>query len=300
MRALLAALFLAAAALPAAAQNCENVKSGLDAVERIQNPSRDIVGHDLDQIAERGFITFAVYEDFKPWSWEEGGQPKGVDIDVGKLIAEAIGVEARFIFRQSDENVDADLRNNVVRGPVTGGEAANVMLHVPYDRELGCRNELVVLTGQYFNEQIAIAYSVAKYPDSKPVPAYFRFDKVGVENDSLADFYLSSIGNGQIIPNMTRYHDVEAAMRGLEAGEVAAVMAPLGQIEASMNAETVAVHTPPLPGLARAQWTLGVAVRFNWRDVSYAVDDAIRAAVEDGRMEKIFKSHGLTWLAPKW
>ena len=40
-----------------------------------QNASRDIVGQDLDQIQERGFMTFAAYEDFPPWSYEESGKP---------------------------------------------------------------------------------------------------------------------------------------------------------------------------------------------------------------------------------
>jgi len=220
-----------------------------------------------------------------------------------KVTAEVINLlgtalEARA--RAAGENVDADLMNNVVRGLVTGGEAANVMLHVPYDRELGCRNEPVVLTGQYFYEKLAIAYNETKFGDKKPVPAYFRFDKVGVENDSISDFYLSGIGNGQLVPNMVRYANVKAAIAGMAAGEVDAVMGPLGEIEAMLPDEGFGVHTPPLPGLARSQWTLGVAVRFNWRDVSYAVDDALRAAVEDGRMAAIFAAHGLTWTAPEW
>ena len=32
-----------------------------------------------------------------------------------------------------------------------------------------------------------------------------RYDTVGVENDSLSDFYLSGIAGGQIIPKMKRF-----------------------------------------------------------------------------------------------
>ena len=35
-----------------------------------QNASRDIVGADIDTIIDRGYIDFAVYEDFAPWSFE--------------------------------------------------------------------------------------------------------------------------------------------------------------------------------------------------------------------------------------
>lgn len=297
-RAVIAAGLLALAA-PAAAQNCESIKSGLGVNQKAQNASRDIIGQSLDDIVERGWIEFAVYEDFAPWSHEEAGQLAGVDIDVGHLIAGELGVEARFVATQADESVDGDLRNNVWKGAVIGGEVSNVMLHVPYDRELGCRNEMVVLTGQYFNESLAIAFSRAEYPDGGPVPAFFRFDTVGVENDSLSDFYLSSLAGGQVIPKMTRYPSHADAMAALRAGEVMAVMGARGQLEQGLD-DTLDIHAPPLPGLAKAKWTIGVALRHNWRPLGYAVDDAIRAAVADGRMEAIFAKHGLSYTAPDW
>lgn len=296
---LLAVLLTCVWAFAAQAQNCENVKSGLGVNQKPQNASRDIKGQDLDTIIERGWIEFAVYDDFAPFSKQEGETLAGVDIDVGRLIADELGVEARFRVVAAGENVDADLRYNVWQGALVGGEVANVMLHVPYDHELGCRNEQVVLTGQYFNETLAIAYAKSQYPDGGPVPAFFRYDTVGVENDSIADFYLSGIGNGQIIGNMKRYADYGEAMRGLRDGEVMAVMGPLSQLEAGMD-ETIEVHQPPLVGLARSKWTLGVAVRMNWRPLGYSVDDAVRAAVEDGRMAAIFEKHGLTYTKPEW
>ena len=282
----------------AQARNCREATFGVEAAERLQNASRDIVGQDIDEIQDRGFITFAVYEDFAPWSFREGGELRGVDIEVGRLIAEDLGVEARFIERGAGENVDADLRNNVVWGPIVGGAVANVMLHVPYDRELQCRNELVVLNGLYFDESLAIAYREDMH-DRPPTPAFFRFDTVGVENDSISDFYLSGLAGGQIVPKMTRYPTTAAAMDALAAGEVSAVMGPLGQIEhGAKGVDGLGVHQPPLVGLAASRWPLGVAVRHNWRPLSYAVEDAINAGLADGRVAAIFESYGLTHTPP--
>ncbi len=283
----------------AAAQNCGSIKSGLDAKRKPQNASRDIVGKSLDEIQERGWIQFAVYSDFAPYSFKNDGKLRGIDIDLGKAIAKDIDVEARFYVTDAGENVDADLRFNVWKGRLIGGSISNVMLHIPYNRELGCRNEQVVLNGQYYTERLAIAYRKSAYPDGGPVPAYFRFDTVGVENDSLSDFYLSGVAGGQIIPKMTRYKSTGEAMAGLREGKTKAVMGPLAQLEFGANDE-IAVHTPPLPGLALGVWTLGVAVRHNWRPLSYAVDDAVRAAVQDGRMKEIFGKYGLTYNPPKW
>ena len=290
------ALILAA---PAFGQNCEGVKSGLDAERKPQNVGRDIIGQSLDDIMDRGWIQFAVYENFPPYSYEENGVLKGIDIDLGRVIADDLGVEARFYQTAAGENVEADLRNNVSRGSLIGGSISNVMLHVPYNRELACRNELVVLTGQYFNESLAIAFSRETYPDGGPVPAYFRYDTVGVENDSISDFYLSSVANGQLIGNMTRYSSPEEAMAALQAGEVDAVMGAKAQLEHGLT-DALDIHQPPLPGLAIGNWTLGVAVRHNWRPLAYTVDDSIRAAVQDGRMEAIFASHGLSFSPPDW
>ncbi len=256
-------------------------------------------GASYDEIIKRGWISFGVYEDFPPYSWTEGDTHRGTDVELGRLIAEALGVEARFRSVGADENVDDDLRNHVWKGPLIGGGVVNVMLHIPYDRELAIRNELVVLTGLYMTESVAIAYRKAAYPDGAPTPGYFRFHTVGVENDSLADFYLSSLAGGQLIPNMRRFTTPSAAMAALRSGEVSAVMGARAQLEHGVT-DGLAVHQPPLPGLAIGQWLVGIAVRHTYRQLSYAVDGAIQAAVEDGRLAAIFERYGLTWRAPSW
>ncbi|WP_240705112.1 substrate-binding periplasmic protein [Pacificoceanicola onchidii] len=263
-----------------------------------QNTGRDIVGKELDQIMEQGHMLFAVYEDFPPYSWEEGGAPRGVDIEIARIIAQDLGVEARFNFVAAGENLDADLRFNIWKGALIGGRIANVMMRIPYDSAFKCRVEQVVFTGQYAGESIAIAYDKASYPEDKPVPAYFRFDSVGVENDSIADFYLSGLAGGQLLNNIHRFTTTGDAMAALNAGQIKAVMGPLGELEHGL-ADSSAVHQPPLPGFAVGDWTLGVAVNFRYRPLAYAVDDAINYALQDGRIPAIYESYGLTHQAPE-
>ncbi|MCE8507818.1 transporter substrate-binding domain-containing protein [Ruegeria pomeroyi] len=295
LRVALAVLLLGTGLAPAWAQTrcADHVPQA-----RPQNAGRDIVGADLDTIQERGWISFAVYEDYPPWSWEENGAPKGVDIDLGHLIAGELGVEARFTLVAAGENLEADLRNWIWKGPIVGGRVANVMLHVPYDSNFACRVEQVVFTGQYHVERMGIAFGKAEYPEDKPVPAYFRFDTVGVENDSIADFYLTAFPGGQLRGNIRRYPDMGAAMAGLAAGEVKTAMGPLAQLEHGLTAD-LDVHSPPLPGFATGSWTVGVGVHFAYRPLAYAVDDAIVAGIGDGRIEEIFRSYGLTFSPPE-
>jgi len=295
----LAAFAFALSGGTAFAQNCANVKSGVDANRKPQNTAREFVGKSLDQIQDQGHMMFAVYEDFPPYSYKDKGKLVGVDVDLARLIAKDLGVEARFYATAAGENVDADLRNNIWKGRLIGGQIANVMMHVPYNRELGCRNEQVVLTGQYFNERIAIAYRKENYPDGGPTPAYFRYDEVGVENDTISDFYLAGIGNGILNAKMKRFPNYSQAMEALSSGDVKAVVGPIGELEHGLT-DGLAVHSPPLPGLAVGNWTLGVAIRHSWRPLAYAVDDAIRAAVTDGRLKAVFKKHGLSYAEPNW
>ncbi|WP_425039265.1 substrate-binding periplasmic protein [Primorskyibacter sp. S187A] len=266
-----------------------------------QNASRDIVGQELDEIIDRGWMEFAVYEDYPPYSWREAGtrKAKGIDIEIAKLIAADLGVEPRFSFVAAGENLEADLRFNLWRGALIGGRIANVMMRVPYDSAFKCRVEQVVFTGQYGGESIAIAYDDAHYDeDEAPTPAYFRFDTVAVENDSIADFYLSSFAGGQVTGNVRRYPSMEAAMDALNANEVNAAMGPLSQLEFHAEDDTI-VHQPPLAGFAKSSWTLGVGVNFRYRPLSYAVDDAIWAALDDGRIQAIHDDFGVSFQPPE-
>ncbi|QFS84522.1 Bacterial extracellular solute-binding protein, family 3 [Roseivivax sp. THAF40] len=264
-----------------------------------QNTARDYVGQSIDEIRERGFMTFALYEDYPPYSWEEAGQPRGIDVDLARIIAEFAGVEARFNFITAGENLDADLRNHIWKGPLVGGAVSNVMMRVPYDSAFTCRVEQVSFGGVYAEESIAIAYDRAQYPEEKPVPAYFRFDTVAVENDAIADFYLSNFAGGQLQRGIRRFPSMEAAMGALRDGETMAAMGPRAQLEYGAD-DGVGIHEPPLAGFAKARWKLGVAVHFSWKPLYYEVTDALSAALADGRIAAVYESYGLTHQPPQW
>lgn len=277
-----------------AAARCEGVAIGA----KPQNTFAQDVGQTLDTIVERGFMEFAVYEGYPPYSWEEAGTPRGVDVEVGSLIAEALGVEPRFRFVQAGENLDADLLNNVWKGSAVDGHVVNVMLRVPYDSDYACRIEQVVFTGQYAGEGVAIAYAREAYPDGGPKPAYFRYDTVAVENDSIADFYLTSLLGAEAAANIRRFPTMADAMAALDRGEVMAAMGQRGLLEAGVT-DRIAVHAPPLVGFARSRWTVGVAVHQSHRDLAYAVDGAIAAGLADGRIASIYAKYGLTFTEPE-
>ena len=265
-----------------------------------QNTFAQDVGRKLDRIVEDGWIEFALYEDFRPWSYEEKGKAKGVDVEIARLIAAEIGVEPRFRLVAAGENLEADLLNYVWKGAAIGGHVSDVMLHVPYDSELVCRIEQVSFTGQYTVESVAIAYKGDEYPEKGPTPPYFRTDPVAVENDSIADFYLTSLIGS--VPKIHRYKSAAVAMDALASGETLAAMGPRAQLEDGLARHPEAglkVHEPPLVGFARGKWTIGVGVNFQHKDLGYTVDMAIEKALADGRIAKIFTDYGLTFIPPQ-
>lgn len=299
-----AGALVALAAAPVFAR-CENVPPE----QRPQNTPREFIGQTMDEIIKRGRLTIAVYEDFAPYSFLEGAEPKGVDIEVGKILAETLGVKPEFRFVQAGETINVDLMANVWRGGVQKEPVSNVMLRVPYNSTLTCMIDQVTFTGQYADEMIAIAYRKDAYPDAVanpngerdeggPVPAFFRFDTVAVENDSISDFYLTSFPGGQISPMMRRFKAMGEAMAALKAKETMAAMGPRAQLEFGAD-ETIRVHAPPLAGFALSRWTLGIAVHVSHKDLSYALDDAITAALADGRLKAAYEKFGLTFLPPK-
>lgn len=295
----------AASAAPAAAR-CEDVAPG----QRPQNTAREFVGQSLDDIVARGTLNIAVYEDFPPYSYEVDGRPEGIDVEVGRILAESLGVAPVFRFVQAGETVEVDLMSYVWRGTVQKEPVSNVMMRVPYSSAFTCRVEQVVFTGQYAREEVAIAYRQSAYPDAvpggegrhdgAPTPAFFRYDTVAVENDSIADFYLTAFPGGQVAPNVRRFPDMAGAMAALAAGETMAAMGPRAQLQhAAPAGGDIHVHQPPLPGFSLGAWTVGIAVHHSHRDLAYALDDAVAAALADGRLARIFAARGLTFTPPE-
>lgn len=301
LRAIVAAALIVALPGPSAQARC-GAPDGVEITPfKPQNASRVEVGQSYDEIVARGWIEIGLYEDNAPYSWGEGDRILGVDAALARIVAQELGVEARLRLVAAGETVDADLRNWVTQGPIVSGRVVNVMMRVPYHADFACRNELAVIGGQYHTERIALAWREEAFPEGAPTPAHFRYDLVAVENDSLAEFYLSRFADGQAEDNIRRYPTMAQAMDALAAGEVKAAMGPLAQLQWGMReASGLRAATMPLNGLSQGQWTVGVAVRHTYRQLGYAVGDAILAAIEDGRLAAIYAEYGLDWSPPEW
>jgi ABC-type amino acid transport substrate-binding protein len=266
---------------------------------RIHADTITMVGENLDEIRAKGRLKVAVYEDFAPFSAVRDGRFAGIDCDIARLLAERLGLRLELTAIQAGETVEDDLRNHVWRGGLVDRSVVNLMLHVPYSRELETRSELAVLIQPYYTETLLIAYDPDEL-DGEPSLAALEGGTIGVELDSLPDFYLGSTLGGRLRDGLVHYRRTEDGLDALLAGEITAFMGLRSQVEARLGSERERfdLGSIPLPGLTAPSWAVGAAVRENARDLGYAAGDILAGAVRDGTMGAIFAVHGVSYQPP--
>lgn len=257
----------------------------------------------LDDVMTSGEISIAVYDDFMPWSDRDGETMRGIDVEIGREIARKLGVRVRFIVRSAGETIDDDLRFNIWKGTAVQEPPADVMLHVPYDRQLSVRNDLVVVAAPYHQDGWAVAYDPDVLPNLKDIQS-FEDARVGVETDSAADLSLMGASGGALRGNVVHYNGFMAAATAFVAGEVPAVMATRGEVEWAARRRRDAgrparVTRPEMPGPVRRVWSVGIAVKDNSRDLAYAIEDVLAELARSGRMAELFAAEGVTLEPPE-
>ncbi len=253
----------------------------------------------VDDVVDSGKLVVFAYSDYAPYSWEDdSGEARGIDVDIGRRFAESLGVDVEFLIRGADENLDDDLRVNIWKGDLIYGKYADVMMHVPYDREVDVRNELAVLTAPYFQEQMALIFNRAMHP---AVETFGRFvsSPIAVEVDTAGDFFLSNAFRGQLLQSIRRGRTFRDAQDLYTSTEVGALLGSRAQMEwvaqESPDIDSEIVQ-PPMPGIVRTGWPIGIAVKHDSRDLGYALGDVLTEMIESGDMKKLYASYGVEWL----
>lgn len=252
----------------------------------------------LDDVVAANALRIGVYRDNPPFSFRRDGALVGVDVDIGRAIAQRLNVEATYMEITAGDTVEDDLRNAVWKGHYLGGGIADVMLNVPYDRVFALRNPNAVFFAPYLRQEFALV----RTPDDAAVDGIeaFRSEKVGVELGSLPDFYLTSIQQGALRANVVHFQTVHEAAAALLAGEVAGVVATRVQIEDALGPrlKDFEVSAVSMQSLGRSTWEIGIAVKEDLRDLGYAAEDILSALIADGTLAAIFRSYGLTYRPP--
>ena len=271
-----------------------------------------------DDLMAAGEIKIAVYRDFPPYAFEEDGQAKGLDVDLAREIADSLGLELQLHWMIADENLDDDLRNHVWKGhylarkedgPMLQREVADVMLRVPYDREFAYKvdpdgrviNDLVHFFAPYQRERWALAYDGKRMEPFENL-AIFQYERVGVEIDSLPDFYLSSAFRGRLRSNVEHYTTIADALHAMDSQRVPAVMGMQSQLQwgrARLNhSQQIRMADIPFPNLTKRRWDVGMAVKDSHRQLAYAVEDVVDRMVKSGEMDQLYQRYGVHYAKP--
>lgn len=263
----------------------------------------------FDDIIESGVLKVAMYENFPPYSYQQDGQPRGVDFELAQKLAEGLGLKLEVLWVTPDETLDDDLRNFIWKGHYLRRDVlADVMLRVPYDREFSYKrnelgeliNELVVMFGPYQRERWQTAYDDRRIEDV-PSVAVFQYHPIGVEVDSVPSFYLSSVFEGRLAKNLHHYPSVQQAFAALKEGEVDATMAMRGEIEwlmAQAGDSHLKLAENAYPNMGKQVWDLGMAVHESNRQLAYALEEVLEPLILEGGMESCTPSTGCITSCP--
>lgn len=259
-----------------------------------------------DDIIESGYIEIAVYNDFPPYSFKESGEPRGIDIEVGKMIAEALGVEPRWFWFNADETLDDDLRNAIWKGHYLNRRVADLMMRVPYDPEYSrlidgygmVKNDMVVMFGPYHRERWWIARDLGQTGTIRTL-ANFQYIKIGVEIDTLPDFFLTGAFGGRLRKQVEHYANSFEAMESLKQGSIAAVIGTRSQLQwAVRNAPGFDLGDDGLEQIGHSAWDIGMAVKHTYRQLAYSVEEIVQNLVMRGDIQRVFERYQLSFERP--
>lgn len=250
----------------------------------------------LEKVKALGALRVGLYADNRPWSWEDGGKPAGIDVDLAHALAEKLGVRADIALFTADEDLSDDLRNVIWRGGLLGFQPCDVMLHVPFDRQLMAREDNVTFLAPYYRESFGAACGEAA--DCEAMPVRWKSKRIAAELDSIPDFFLLGHAGGALSKDVVHVPTGYEAVMAVGKGEADAAVASTAQIEA-------ALHDAPdagilrrkgfLPAMLSPGWDIGVAVKENSRNLGFAIEEQFAAMAKDGRMKAIFARYGVEW-----
>ena len=268
------------------------------------------VARSYDDVIESGYIEVALYEKFPPYSYlDDGGEAAGVDVDVAKEIAKDMGVEVRWLWIGADETVEDDLRNAIWKGRKIDRRKADIMMRAPFDSRFSYgvdgyglpRNELVIMFAPYHTEHWSIARNMEKVGPERNL-AIFRFEKVGVEIDTLPDTFLLSTYRGALRNNVVHFTSLGLAAEALIKGDLAAIVGTHTQVVWSLgeNAKDFDIDDDGLGEMGSEPWMIGIAARHEFRQLSHVINRIIEGLISSGKMKSILAEYGTEYQVPAY
>ena len=257
------------------------------------------VARPLDDVQATKILKVIAYEDNKPFSWSEDGKFKGIDIDVAKAIAEGLGVDPSIQLRMHGEDNGQDIRVNIMRGTIGGGDVADLILHVPTDKEFAAKFKDVEIANAYFQETVALAIDKKRIPQDATFDV-FKTEKVGVKLATVSDYFLMTYQDGALVNNIAHYIKGPIGTKAFLDGETAALMGVRSEIEGTLHEQKASAQfiKPDMTGIFQEHWDVGVATHVESTGLKDAVGKVLAKLKDSGKLKDIFAKYGVTYIAP--
>ena len=263
----------------------------------------------FDEIIESNKLLVSVYRDFPPFSSIVEGQPVGIDIDIARAIAKGLGIELVLRWTTADENVEDDLRNNLWKGDFYHKKKSDLMLRIPYDKAYSqLRDDIgelvhdrVHMFAPYHTEIWQVAFN-SKRLESVPTVAVFQYHDIGVEVDSVPAFYFTGAFRGTMTKHTKHFPTIALAAEAMFNQQVDAIMGMRSQVTALVanQPEHFKLASNGFPTIGRQQWDIGMAVKSENRQLSYAIGDVVTELVNSGKLKAIFERHHAHYQKPEY
>lgn len=249
---------------------------------------------DMGKIRSTGVLKVAVYTDNFPFS----DNSTGIDVDIAKAVADRLGLKLSLLPFPAGENVADDLRNMVWKGHYLGYGPADLLMHVPVDRQLMAANDRVEIFAPYYRDTLKLAYRRSQISQWVGLPA-LQGKPVGVEKISLGAWVFMGEENGRFRDDARIYEKVPDMMADLKSGKLAAVIANRSQVEAAVmgNSEFEIVDAP-FTRIPRQGWVVGMSVKRGNTELAREVQQAMNDLLADGSIKRIFESHNVAPVSP--
>ncbi|HEY6870273.1 MAG TPA: transporter substrate-binding domain-containing protein [Novosphingobium sp.] len=251
----------------------------------------------LAKVRADGRLRVGVYADNWPWSWTDGGVLRGIDVDLGRALAAGLGVVAEVVEFLAGDDLAADLRNVVWRGGLLGFRPCDVMLHVPFDRQLMLENDQVAILAPYCREGLAMLCG-PEGGDCEVPPPQFKGKRLAAETATISDAYLLGGFGGVLRTGVRHYQSARQLMEAVGKGEADVAMGTKAQVEAAMHDWPDAGlkrRKGPIPALATPGWDVALAVKDNSRTLGDALEGVMAGLAARGELVAIFARQGVEW-----
>lgn len=225
----------------------------------------------LGAIRQRGHVRVCADPSNLPYSSEDPAAP-GFEVELARLIAEGLGVPARFVWNSTYVRALRPLREN----------ACDLFLGLPTDTRFREGNPWIAVSRPYYVMTHALLTRSAS-----DVRALGDLDgkRVAVERAGVADFYI-----GYRPVHRGIYQRQDEAVRAVAAGEAAAALVwlPVASWLARGRSDLLVIPVSD-PAL---EFAIGAGVRRRERDLAAAVDDAVARLEASGRTREILLRYG--------